>query len=104
MNKLTWLLLSLSALTQNPVLASGNSQVLHSIAVAAWIWLVIVLWCASKMHAHPVLVLQLMMGGGVFFYLITKPSSGHAGMWENWNHVAVSATTLLACLWLARKK
>ena len=104
MNKLTWLLLSLSALTQNPVLARGNSQVLHSMAVAAWIWLVIVLWCASKMHAHPVLVLPLMMGGGVFFYFITRPNASHAGVWETWSHAAVSATTLLACLWLARKK
>ena len=99
MNKLTWLLLSLSALTQNPVLASGNSQVLHSIAVAAWIWLVIVLWCASKMHAHPV-----TGRWRVFFYLITLPHSSHAGAWETWNHVAVSAATLLASMWLARKK
>ena len=58
----------------------------------------------SKMHAHPVLVLPLMMGGGVFFYLITRPNASHSGVWETWSHVAVSAATLLACLWLSRKK
>ena len=73
-------------------------------AVAAWIWLAIVLSCASKMHAHFVLVLLLMVGGGVFFYLITWPNVSNAGVWETWNHVAVSAATLLACLWVACKK
>ena len=58
----------------------------------------------QQMHAHPVLVLPLVVGGGVFFYLITRPNVSNASVWETWNHVAVSAATLLACLWLARKK
>ena len=54
MNKLAWLLLLLlSALTQNAVLASGNPQVLHSMAVAAWIWLAIVL---RQQNARPLCV------------------------------------------------
>ena len=46
------------------------------------------------MHAHPVLVLPLMLGGGVFFYLITRPNASNASVWKTWSCVVVSVATL----------
>ena len=102
MNKLAWLLLLLSELTQNPVgqwqSASAAQHGRRCLDLAGHCVVV------RQQNARPPCVGAATGRWRVFFYLITLPNVSNASVWETWNHVAVSAATLLASMWLARKK